>query len=88
MHFVNSSITLRRIGWLLFWSLAAASALAVLLFLLVALPALIAIAQGGSGDVWLFGDAGFFLAAALMYRAVVGLVIIRRRAQGANGVGT
>ena len=51
VHFVNSSITLRRIGWLLFWSLAAASALAVLLFLLVALPALIAIAQGGSGDV-------------------------------------
>jgi hypothetical protein len=88
VHFVKSSITLRRIGWLLFWSLAAVSGLAVLLFLWAALPALIAIAHGGSGRVWLFGDAGFFLVAALMYLAVVGHVIIKRRARGANGVGT
>lgn len=88
MHIVNSSITLRRIGWTLFWSLAVVSAFVVLLFAWVSWPALIAIAQGGSGRVWLFGDAGFFLVAALMYLVVVGHVIIKRRARGANAVGT
>jgi len=87
VRFVKSSITLRRVGWLLFWSLAAVSALALLLFLWVASPALIAIAQGGSGRVWVFGNAGFFLLAALMYLAVVGHVIIKRRARGSNGDG-
>lgn len=88
MHLDNSSGTLRRIGWILFWFLAVVSALTLFLFLWIASPALVAIAKGGSGHVWLFGDAGFFLTAALIYLAVVVHVIIKRRARGADKVGT
>lgn len=88
MHFANKSIMLRRIGWLLFWSLAAISLLVVLLFLWTAVSTLTAISNGGSGGVWLFGTAGHSLAAAIVYLAVVVRVIIKRRTRGADGVGT
>ena len=88
MYFANKHIVLRRVGWLLFWSLAAVSVLVVLLFLWAAAPTLAAIANGGSGHVWFFGEAGYLLAAALMYLAVVARVIIRRRAGGTKRIGT
>ena len=87
MYSVNSN-RLRQIGWLLFWSLAAISALVVLLFLWAAVPTLVVIAKGGSGHIWFFGSIGFALATSLAYLALAVAVIIKRRARGASGVGT
>lgn len=79
---------LRRIGRLLFWSMTAAAALVVLLFLRAAVPVWLAITEGGLGHFWFFGPFRFVLMAAIACLAAAVAVAIRQRTRGDNRAST
>jgi len=68
----------RRALWALFWAGAALSSVIVLLFLWAAIPAAVAIAQGGWAQLWFFGNTGYVVSAAALYLVVAACIFIRR----------
>ena len=69
----------RKVAWALFWLTTFLALLVVLLFVYAAAPVLFAIARGGYGHIFFFGNTGFIVLASALYLAIVAAVFLKNR---------